>query len=158
MWRASAICAGSVSGLCARGRGLIGHNDFHDALNYARTAERGGDDLAYLGQTSQMAFGASNDACGSEAALPRAKTSPSCIMRNKLRTGDNAFRKSYLRLFIDRIEVDDEEVRIRGSRQALEYAVSNQSAVREGKVPSFVQDWRPQRDSNPCCHLERVES
>ena len=65
-------------------------------------------------------------------------------MRDKLRTGSIAFRKSYLRLFIDRVDVDDDEVRISGSRQALEYAVSNQSTFREGEVPSFVQDWRPQ--------------
>ena len=93
-----------------------------------------------------------------EAITPGRIDAFAAVMRNKLKTGDNAFRKSYLRLFIDRVEVDDEEVRIRGSRQALEHAVSNQSAVQKGEVPSFVQDWRPQGESNPRFRRERPMS
>ena len=45
----------------------------------------------------------------------------------------------------ERIEVDDGEVRIFGSNDTLQR--SRQSDTPE--VLSFVQDWRPQRDSNP---------
>jgi site-specific DNA recombinase len=65
-----------------------------------------------------------------------------------LRHGDPAFRKAYLRLFVDRIEVDDAEVRIMGSKAALVKAVGSDDPP-EGLVPSFMGEWRPHRDSNP---------
>jgi hypothetical protein len=44
-------------------------------------------------------------------------------MRENLPTGSMPFRKAYLRLLIDVIEVDDAQIRIKGSKDVLERAV-----------------------------------
>ena len=86
---------------------------------------------------------------------PRARITPRKIaafttaMGDQLRNGDGAFRKAYLRLFVERIEVDDREIRISGSKAALARGVSEAASLRKGAVPSFVADWRPSGDSNP---------
>jgi site-specific DNA recombinase len=66
-------------------------------------------------------------------------------MREKLTTGDIPFRKAYLGSLIDRIEVDDREVRIVGRKEVLEQAVL---ASRQGQagVHSFVPKWRAKQD------------
>jgi site-specific DNA recombinase len=95
--------------------------------------------------------------------MPRHVISPKKIaaftaaVQDKLRNGDVAFRKAYLRLFIDRIEVDDAEVRIMGSKAALVKAIGSDEPP-EGSVPSFMGEWRPQGDSNPCYRRERAMS
>ena len=89
---------------------------------------------------------------------PRKIEAFTTAMRDRLRSGDSKFRKTYLRLFVERIEVDDGEVRICGSKDALEKGVSEAASLQKGVVPSFVQEWRPLRESNPCLHLERVVS
>jgi DNA invertase Pin-like site-specific DNA recombinase len=68
-------------------------------------------------------------------------------MREKLSTGNVSFRKAYLGSLIDRIEVDDGEVRIVGRKEVLEQAVL---ASRQGQagVHSFVPKWRPRQDLN----------
>jgi site-specific DNA recombinase len=96
-----------------------------------------------------------------QAALERAKSaargvddvSPMVIerfartMRENLTTGDVPFRKAYFRSLIDRIEVDQGEVRIVGRKEVLEKAVL---ASRQGQagVHSFVPKWRPRQDLN----------
>jgi site-specific DNA recombinase len=71
------------------------------------------------------------------AALDRAKSatqpidsvSPLAVdrfvraMRERLRTGDVPFRKAYIGSIVDRIEVDDTQVRIMGRKEVLEQAV-----------------------------------
>ena len=68
-------------------------------------------------------------------------------MREKLTIGDIPFRKAYLGSLVDRIEVDDGEVRIVGRKEVLEQAVL---ASRQGQagVHSFVPKWRPRQDLN----------
>jgi site-specific DNA recombinase len=67
-----------------------------------------------------------------------------------LQTGDPAFRKAYLRLFVDQVIVGDTEIRLRGPTAALAKAAANPSRPSAGDlVPSFVREWRPRRDSNP---------
>jgi site-specific DNA recombinase len=58
-------------------------------------------------------------------------------MRDKLTAGDIPFRKAYLGALMDRIEVDDRQVRIVGRKEVLEQAVraSTQGQV---SVHSFV--------------------
>ena len=65
-------------------------------------------------------------------------------MREKLTTRDIPFRKAYLGSLIDRIEVDDREVRIVGRKEVLEHAVL---ASRQGLagVHSFVPSGDPGR-------------
>ena len=68
-------------------------------------------------------------------------------MREKLTAGDIPFRKAYLGALIDRIEIDDREVRIVGRKEALELAVLA-SRQDQARVHSFVPKWRPRQDLN----------
>ena len=68
-------------------------------------------------------------------------------MREKLTTGDIPFRKALLGSLIDRVEVDDREVRIVGREEVLEQAVLA-SRQGQGGVHSFVPKWRPRQDLN----------
>ena len=69
-------------------------------------------------------------------------------VRLKLRDRDSNFRKRYLNLFVDRIEVDDTEVRIFGSKSALAAAISKVEQSDTAKVPAFVREWWARQDSN----------
>ncbi len=96
------------------------------------------------------------------AALERAKSgarpavdiSPIVIerfgttMREKLTSGEVPFRKAYLGALIDRVEVDDREIRIVGRKDVLEQAVLADGGPVPG-VRSFVRRWRAGKDSNP---------
>jgi hypothetical protein len=62
-------------------------------------------------------------------------------MREKLTTGEVPFRKAYLGSIVDRIEVDDREIRIVGRKDVLEQAVLANGAPVPG-VRSFVRKWR----------------
>lgn len=67
-------------------------------------------------------------------------------MREKLTKGDVPFRKAYLGSLVDRIEVDDRQVRIIGRTEILE-----QAALANGDMPrvhGFVPKWRPRQDLN----------
>ncbi len=79
-------------------------------------------------------------------------------MRDQLIHSDIAIRKAYLRLFVERIEVDDEEVRMFGHKAVLEAGLRQNCEAPTGEVPGFVQEWRPLRDSNPCYRRERAVS
>jgi site-specific DNA recombinase len=106
-----------------------------------------------------------------EAALGRAKAgvrpteqiSPVAVdrfgqlMREKLTTGEVSFRKAYLGSIVDRIEVDDREIRIVGRKDVLEQAV----LAKGGRVPgvrSFVRKWRSLGESNPSFQIENLTS
>jgi site-specific DNA recombinase len=69
------------------------------------------------------------------------------LMRDRLTTGDVPFRKAYLGAIIDRVEVDDHQIRICGQKDVLEQAI----AANGGPIPgvrSFVRRWRARKDSN----------
>jgi site-specific DNA recombinase len=68
-------------------------------------------------------------------------------MREKFATGSVPFRKAYLQSLIDVIEVDDHQIRIKGSKDVLERAVISAQSDRSGSQMSTV--WRAGRDSNP---------
>ena len=99
---------------------------------------------------------------GAQAALDRARSgvrlpvdhSPIVIerfgtaMREKLTTGEVPFRKAYLGAIVDRIEVDDREIRIVGRKDVLAQAVMANGGPVPG-VRSFVRKWRTGQDSNP---------
>ena len=69
------------------------------------------------------------------------------VMRQNVLTGDTSFRRSYLRAVIDKVEVDDTEIRIHGRRTVLERLVMGGGTAPAG-VPNFVREWRALRDSN----------
>lgn len=63
-------------------------------------------------------------------------------MRENLTTGEIPFRKTYLGSIVDRVEVDDSEIRIVGRKDVLERAVlANGAPV--PRVRSFAPKWRP---------------
>lgn len=68
-------------------------------------------------------------------------------MRENLTTGSTPFRKAYLRSLIDVIEVDDAQIRIKGSKDVLEKAVL---ASKSGTDLSSQMStkWRTRHDSN----------
>src|SRR5690606_8264932 len=78
-------------------------------------------------------------------------------MRENITTGEIPFRKAYLRSVIDRIEVDDDVVRIVGDKTTLEQAVGGKGFAVSG-VRSFARNWYAQGESNPCSRRERAVS
>ncbi|HET8919602.1 MAG TPA: recombinase family protein, partial [Xanthobacteraceae bacterium] len=69
------------------------------------------------------------------------------VMRENFSTGSVPFRKAYLQALIDSIEVHDDVVRIRGSKDVLEKAIL---ARQTGEAPcsQMSTNWRARRDSN----------
>ena len=69
------------------------------------------------------------------------------MMREHFTTGSVPFRKAYMRSLIDIIEVDDTQIRIKGSKDVLERAVvAGQN--REVGGSQMSTKWRARRDSN----------
>jgi hypothetical protein len=64
------------------------------------------------------------------------------LMRERLTTGEIPFRKAYLGAIIDRVEVDNHQIRIHGRKDVLEQAVLADGGPIPG-VRSFVRRWRP---------------
>ncbi len=67
----------------------------------------------------------------------------------KLQDKDSAFRKQYLRMFVDRVEVRDDQILISGPKTALANAIANTTKPDTDKVPSYVSEWWSGQDSNP---------
>jgi site-specific DNA recombinase len=68
-------------------------------------------------------------------------------MRENLTTGSTPFRKAYLRSLIDVIEVDDAQIRIKGSKDVLERAVLASRSAAEPRSQMSTK-WRTRHDSN----------
>ena len=76
-------------------------------------------------------------------------------MRENLTNGSIPFRKAYLRTLIDVIEVDDKQIRIKGSKDELERAVL---ASRPGTEPrsQMSTEWDEHRSvSDNDCPIRR---
>ena len=68
----------------------------------------------------------------------------SASMREHLASGDIAFRKAYLGSLVDRVEVDDREIRICGRKDVLEQLVTGgpkHTGIARRAVRSFVPGW-----------------
>ena len=68
-------------------------------------------------------------------------------IRDTLKSGPTAFRKAYLKLLIDRIEVSPSEIRITGSKAALAAAMQARDCS-PNEVRFFDREWRTREDSN----------
>ena len=68
-------------------------------------------------------------------------------MRENIASGATPFRKAYIQSVVERIEVDDEAVRIIGDKATLEQAVAGQ-VMASGGVRRRVPKWGARRDSN----------
>ena len=88
-----------------------------------------------------------------EHLAPQIQINPALIerfgrmMQEHFTTGSVPFRKAYLQSFITAIEVDDRQIRIRGSKDLLEKAVL---AGQNGPAAcsQMSTKWRARRDSN----------
>ncbi len=59
-----------------------------------------------------------------------------------------AAKRGYLRSFVDEIKVGNKSIQIRGRRSRVERAIASDEVTPSG-VPTFVREWRGDRDSNP---------
>jgi len=57
--------------------------------------------------------------------------------------------KAYLRLLVDEIRLDGNELVVTGSHRRLADAIGFMQKRKLGEVPSFVRDWRARQDLNP---------
>ena len=103
--------------------------------------------LARLKQERDIAV-ATLDQISSNAAqkatiTPEKISAFTSLVKDKLRNGDTRARKDWLGSLISRVEVDDHQIRIVGSKTTLAAALKGQEQVR-----GFVQNWRARQDSN----------
>src|SRR5207244_12630393 len=56
--------------------------------------------------------------------------------------------KAYLRLLVDEIKLDGNELIVRGSHRRVADAIGFMQKRKLGEVPSFVNDWRARQESN----------
>jgi len=63
------------------------------------------------------------------------------VAKARLRSTDSAFRKQYLRLFVDQVEVQDDQILISGPKLALANAIAQTTKPDTGGVPSSVTEW-----------------
>ena len=61
----------------------------------------------------------------------------------------NGFGKAYLRLLVDEIRLEGNQLTISGSYAELGHAFGMLEKLRLGEVPSLVPVWRARQDSNP---------
>ena len=106
--------------------------------------------------SEEIAVTARSEATGQISITPAKLDRLSVAMRHALKSGPAELRRTYLRMFIGRIVVSRREVHICGSKTALAKAAG--SDVPPPEVLSFVREWRPVRDSNPCYQRERLVS
>ena len=89
-----------------------------------------------------------------EHSAPQIRIDPVLIerfgrtMRENFSNGSVPFRKAYLQALINVIEVDDEQIRIKGSKELLEKAVLASQNGQSG-CSQMSTRWRARRDSNP---------
>ena len=69
-------------------------------------------------------------------------------LASALRDGDANFRRRYVSLLIDRVEVSNDMIRLCGSRHAIEHAFIAGDGDAAGAVPIFDRKWCPGKDSN----------
>ncbi|KAB2766091.1 recombinase family protein [Brucella anthropi] len=70
------------------------------------------------------------------------------LLRDKLRNGTPEFRQAYARMIMREVSVDDEEIRISGSKAILAKATSQGLGKTPPAVLSFVREWYAGGDSN----------
>ena len=86
--------------------------------------------------------------CGMAAAINAEKIDAFArLMNAKLDAGDTNTRKGYIHSIIDAVEVDDQAIRIIGSKDILQAAIVGKQ-TENGNVRGFVRKWRARHDSN----------
>lgn len=63
-------------------------------------------------------------------------------VREKLRSVDPAFHRAWLHLFVERVAIGRNEIRIIGPKQALAEGLVQGNVKAGTMVPSFAREWR----------------
>ena len=80
--------------------------------------------------------------CGMAAAVSAEKIDAFAqLMNAKLDASDTNTRKTYINSIIDAVEVDDQAIRIIGSKDILQAAIAGKQ-TENGNVRGFVRKWR----------------
>ena len=70
------------------------------------------------------------------------------VLRAKLVASDPNFRRAYVALLVEEVQVSAEQIRLTGTRSALEHLLVSDKPPLAGPVPSFDREWCPEEDSN----------
>ena len=73
-------------------------------------------------------------------------------LKQALVEGESPFRKAYVRMLVQQVALTNDEIRITGSKLALEHALARSSRGKAPVVPSFDREWCRLGDSNPRPH------
>ncbi|MDP1730308.1 MAG: recombinase family protein [Devosia sp.] len=91
------------------------------------------------------------ESVGQQAITPPMLRKFASTARQRIRLDGGGYRRDHLRALAQRVEVDEGEVRIMGSKSDLlrTLAAASGAGTAAGGVPTFVPKWRRERDSNP---------
>ena len=70
------------------------------------------------------------------------------VLRSRLITGDPEFRRFYVVLLAEEVTASAEQVRVSGTRSALEHLLVSEAPPFAGPVPIVDRKWCPEEDSN----------
>ena len=89
-----------------------------------------------------------------EAKLDRLSAS----IRSTLHTAPPEMRKAYIKLIVNKAVISKTEIQLSGPKQLLTQVALTELPSTPAEVITFVREWRPQGDSNPCYRRERAVS
>ena len=89
---------------------------------------------------------------------PKQITTFCAALRGRLLDPDTGFGKAYVNLLVHEIRLEGNELKVRGSYDALAQVVGLGKKGKLEGVPSFIPEWRPYGDSNPGYRRERDAS
>jgi len=86
---------------------------------------------------------------GKAAKLDKATLSKLCAeMRRRLAEGPPELRQAYMKLFLEKAELDGDRIKVCGSKALLAKFVETGGAFNAPAVLAYVREWRARRDSN----------
>ena len=89
-----------------------------------------------------------------QRSMARTELSPDMVqrfssgIRRRLRDADPAFRRTWLHMFVSKVTIGKDRVRICGPKDRLLKAVSEDEEPARAMVPTFAREWRTRHDSN----------
>lgn len=84
----------------------------------------------------------------------KAELSPAMVrrfssgIRRRLRDADPSFRRTWLHMFVSKVTIGKDTIRICGPKNQLLKAVSEEENSARAMVPTFAREWRTRHDSN----------
>ena len=69
-------------------------------------------------------------------------------MRQRLEQGSSELKQAYMRLFLYKVEVCQDEIRLAGPKAVLAKAALKDTSSSVSEVLSYARQWRARKDSN----------